>query len=76
MHVVDKEQGRDRPQSPCALKPLRRPYSTDCIYISCAAPSCIYPVALDTRPIVVLKQAAWRKFKMISRRTHGFDIPV
>ena len=50
VHIVDDEQRRDRPQSPCALRvpaaraPLRRWRSSTMVTdIACAAPPCICP---------------------------------
>ena len=67
-HIVDDEQRRDRPQSPCARRVssgaghLRRwRSSTMCIDIACVAPPCIYPAPLKTRPLLILGQAPrWR----------------
>jgi hypothetical protein len=64
MHIVDDEQRRDRPQSPCAHRVssgaghLRRwRSSTMYIDIACVAPPCICPAALETRPLLILGQA-------------------
>jgi len=64
MRIVDDEQRRDRPQSPCVHRVssgaghLRR-WCSSTMYtdIACVAPPCIYPTALETRPLLILGQA-------------------
>ena len=67
MYVVDDEQRRDRPQSPCAQRVssgaghLRR-WRSSTMYndIACVAPPCTSPAALETRPLLILEQAPSR----------------
>ncbi len=64
VHIVDDEQRRDRPQSPCALRVpsgrghlLRWRSLMMYIDIACVAPPCICPRAAGTRPLLILGQA-------------------
>ena len=80
MHIVDDEQRRDRPQSPCALRVpavrghLRR-WRSSTMYtdIACVAPPCICPRSAGTRPLLILGQAPRR---YLPRRLEGADYAV
>jgi len=64
MRIVDDEQRRDHPQSPCAHRVSSgaghlRCWRSSTMYtdIACVAPPCIYPTALETRPLLILGRA-------------------